>query len=141
MSDNIPTEPVGLDKHDPAGMAAWLRERARINREWEHITPEATLLLNWQRNVMPHLSFRFEQAAEMIERLCAENVKLLDQNIAMKLRTAVDVPAKPAAYRVGNPCGVCASGIISSRGGHLVCANCGWYPPGSWTQPNTPQRG
>lgn len=59
---------------------------------------------------------------------------------ALAADSPADVPEKRTAYVVGNPCGVCASGIISSRGGHLVCANCGWYPPGSWTQ-NTPKGG
>jgi len=47
------------------------------------------------------------------------------------------VNAEKHVYQIGNPCGVCASGIISSRGGHLVCPNCGWYPPGSWTSNTT----
>lgn len=63
--------------------------------------------------------------------------------IAVIKRLAESVTHETSArrfYQVGNPCGVCASGIISSRGGHLVCANCGWYPPGSWTS-NTTERG
>lgn len=72
---------------------------------------------------------RYDTEISDLERLLAEIEEVLH----------ADVPER--TYEVGQPCGVCASGTISSRGGHRVCANCGWNPPGSWTQPNTPNRG
>jgi hypothetical protein len=62
---------ASVDTHDYAGMAAWLRERARVNREFAANPPDPHTLEQWQRNVMPHLAFRFEQAAIMIESLQA----------------------------------------------------------------------
>ncbi len=58
-----------VDKHNPAGMAAWLRERARVNREWAKQPPPALVIEQHHRNVMPHFALRFDQAAEMIEQL------------------------------------------------------------------------
>lgn len=69
-SEGIPCEyaPVtdAIDTHDPAGMAGWLRERAKANREiaglpidqWPH-----------RPDVLRHWALRFEQAADMVERL------------------------------------------------------------------------
>lgn len=64
MSDHLPAEPIGLDKHDPASMAAWLRVRAKANRDLAHVPPQ-----QWEVNVLPHIAFRLDQAADMIERL------------------------------------------------------------------------
>jgi hypothetical protein len=74
MAEVLPAEPIGLDKHDPAGMARWLRERSEAAHEFLALDGEAQqrqYLNRWQQNVLPHLAFRFEQAAEMIERLAA----------------------------------------------------------------------
>jgi hypothetical protein len=60
---------ASVDKHGPAGMAQWLRERARVNREWAKEPPPPPVIDQHHRNVMPHFALRFEQAAEMIERL------------------------------------------------------------------------
>lgn len=55
-----------IDAHDPAGMAAFLRERAKANREIAALPPE-----EWPHRpeVLRHWALRFEQAATMIERL------------------------------------------------------------------------
>ena len=61
-----------VDVHDPAGMAAFMRERARCSREFLKLTSEEQIrqfMESWQRNVLPHFAFRFEQGAELIERL------------------------------------------------------------------------
>jgi hypothetical protein len=73
MSD-APLAADPVDTHDPAGMAAFLRKRAAASREFVKLTDEHQIrqfMEAWQRNVLPHFAFRFEQAAEMIERLAA----------------------------------------------------------------------
>lgn len=68
-----------VDVHDPAGMAAFMRERARCSREFLKLTSEEQIrqfMESWQRNVLPHFAFRFEQGAELIERLERENETL-----------------------------------------------------------------
>jgi hypothetical protein len=63
-------EPV--DTHDPAGMARWLRERRDAALEFYKLDGEAQqrqFLQRWQQHVLPHLAFRFGQAATMIEQL------------------------------------------------------------------------
>lgn len=68
MAELLPADEY-VDTHDPAGMARWLRERAEANRQFRtHPNPQQ-FLENWQRNVMPHLAFRFDQAADLLERL------------------------------------------------------------------------
>ena len=54
-----------VDKHDPAGMAAWLRERAKANREIAALPREQW---PYRPAVLQHWALRFEQAAEMFER-------------------------------------------------------------------------
>lgn len=61
-----------VDTHDPASMAAFLRERAKASRHFLTLTSEEQIrqfMQDWQKNVLPHFAFRFEQAAEMVERL------------------------------------------------------------------------
>lgn len=109
MSDAQSTEPVGLDKHDPAGMARWLRERQAACLEFYKLDSEAQqrqYLNRWQQNVLPHLAFRFQQAAEMVEQQAAEIERLRNKVVAMTLvaygtpeyprdpLSATDVPAK-----------------------------------------------
>lgn len=55
-----------IDKHDPASMAAWLRERAKANREVAALSREQW---PYHPDVQRHFALRFEQAAEMIEGL------------------------------------------------------------------------
>lgn len=65
-----------VDTHDPAGMARWLRERSDAAREFLALTDDQQrlqFLQRWQQNVLPHLAFRFEQAAQMIERFAEED--------------------------------------------------------------------
>ena len=64
-----------VDTHDPAGMAAFLRARAQASREFLKLTDEQQIrqfLESWQKNVLPHFAFRFDQAATMIEGLSAK---------------------------------------------------------------------
>jgi hypothetical protein len=53
-----------VDTHDAAGMVAWLRNRAEVNRNYAALPPQ-----QWEANVLPHIAFRLDQAADMIERL------------------------------------------------------------------------
>jgi hypothetical protein len=57
---------IDIDTHDPAGMAAFLRERAKANREIAALPFD-----QWPRrpDVLRHWALRFDQAAKMIERL------------------------------------------------------------------------
>lgn len=64
-----------VDTHDPAGMAAFLRERAQHSREFVKLTSEEQIrhfMQQWQKNILPHFAFRFEQAATMVETQAAE---------------------------------------------------------------------
>lgn len=98
MAEAHSTEVVGLDKHDPAGMARWLRERSTAAHEFLALDSERQqrqYLNRWQQNVLPHLAFRFEQAAQMIEdlntrRLQAEHERdaLIEQVVAVRADAA-----------------------------------------------------
>jgi len=75
---NVP-QATEVDVHDPAGMAAWLRERKAACLEFYKLDSEEQqrhFLQRWQQHVLPHLAFRFGQAAELIERLERENAEL-----------------------------------------------------------------
>lgn len=69
------TDEQDVDTHDPAGMAAFMRKRAHHSREFVKLTSEEQIrhfMQRWQKNVLPHYAFRFDQGAEMIERLVRE---------------------------------------------------------------------
>lgn len=53
-----------VDRHSPEQAAAFLRERARVNREYAHIPPQ-----QWEANVLQHWATRFAQIAQLIEEL------------------------------------------------------------------------
>ena len=60
---------IAVDTLSPDNMARWLRETAANTR--------AVAQLPWsdqQRRVAPHVAFRLEQAADLIERLAAPPV-------------------------------------------------------------------
>lgn len=68
---NLPTDKQ-VDTHSPSQMAAWLRERKAACLEFYKLDSEEQqrhFLQRWQQHVLPHLAFRFGQAAELIERL------------------------------------------------------------------------
>jgi hypothetical protein len=73
-----------IDTHDPSGMAAFLRERAKANREvaalpfdqWPH-----------RPDVLRHWGLRFDQAAQMIETV--ERSRLDASNDANRLAIRV----------------------------------------------------
>ena len=70
----------GVDIPDPADMARWLRERKEAVVEFLKLDSEdqqRQFLNRWQQNVLPHLAFRFVQAAEMIERLAEDCRELI----------------------------------------------------------------
>jgi hypothetical protein len=74
----VTTEPV--DTHDPAGMAAFMRRRAECSREFLKLTSEEQIrqfMESWQRNILPHFAFRFEQGAELIERMASDSRELM----------------------------------------------------------------
>lgn len=54
-----------VDTLGPAEMAAWLRETAANTRRHR----ETPYLTDKEMNLAPHVAFRLEQAAELIERL------------------------------------------------------------------------
>lgn len=69
-----------VDTPDPADMARWLRERKEAVVEFLKLDSEdqqRQFLNRWQQNVLPHLAFRFVQAAEMIERLAEDCRELI----------------------------------------------------------------
>jgi hypothetical protein len=58
-----------VDTHDPAGYAAFLRERAKANREIADLPREQW---PYRPAVLQHWTLRFEQGAELVERLSRE---------------------------------------------------------------------
>jgi len=66
----LPTEEV--DVHDPAGYAAWLRERAKANREIALLPREQW---PYRPGVLQHWALRFDQGADLIERLEREKAE------------------------------------------------------------------
>jgi hypothetical protein len=79
---NAPQATDQYDMHDPAGMAAWLRARKSACLEFYKLDSEEQqrhFLQRWQQHVLPHLAFRFGQAAEMVEQLAAECEHLRSQ--------------------------------------------------------------
>jgi len=117
VSEVNPTEDRRVDTHDPAGMARWLRERKQACLEFYELDDDAQrlhYLQKWQLNVLPHLAFRFGQAAEMIERLDKENRRAMAALVRNGVETmAVDpgfVPDVPAPEcNCGHPIYVHAS--------------------------------
>lgn len=89
-----------VDKHDAAGMARWLRERAKANRNTEQNNRDTLgriVLEPWRENLMPHIAFRLEQAAELIERMDGWLRSLgweynVARNSLVKLPDDVEVP-------------------------------------------------
>lgn len=55
-----------VDTHSPADAVAWLRKRAEENRRVAELPPQ-----DWPRDpgVLKHLAFRFDQTADLIDRL------------------------------------------------------------------------
>jgi hypothetical protein len=75
MSAPQSTDEQDVDTHDPAGMAAFMRRRAQHSREFVKLTSEEQIrhfMQQWQKNILPHFAFRFEQAAEMMEHLASD---------------------------------------------------------------------
>ena len=64
MVEAMAADPV--DTPSPADTVRWLRERAAVNRRYASIPPA-----QWEVNVLPHVAFRLDQAADMIERFVA----------------------------------------------------------------------
>lgn len=77
-----------IDTHDPPGMAAYLRERARVNRELADIPVD-----QWPRypDVARHVALRFDQAADMIDRL-QERIEILARQLAQSCDDARSDP-------------------------------------------------
>lgn len=106
------TEPAGLDRHSPAQAAAFLRERARVNRD-EYARQLPRPLEQWEINVLLHWAARFEQIAELIEHL-----------------------ARPAHEREGPHCPTCECPALEKAGfplpdfepkAKLICGKCVWH--------------
>jgi len=117
------TEVVGLDVHDPAGMARWLRERKAACLEFYKLDSEAQqrqFLNRWQQNVLPHLAFRFGQAAEMIDDLVAECEHLRSQ--VPNTGRADDVSGGLKSNEIENACTHEFRPIDS--GGQVACIYC-----------------
>lgn len=66
MSAPQPADERNVDRHDLAGYAAWLRERAKANRDIAMLPREEW---PYRPAVLQHWAFRFDQGAELIERL------------------------------------------------------------------------
>ena len=120
-----------VDTHDPAGMARWLRERAQAAQDFLALDSEAQqrqYLNKWQQNVLPHLAFRFKQAAEMVEELAAECDHLRSQIPNMpadeptgdwQVRLAESMPAPVFVESCQHP----ADGICPTCHQRLVAEN------------------
>ena len=64
-----------VDCHDPPTMAIWLRETARNTRSKR----ESPQLSQTEINLAPHVAFRLEQAANMIEALHGSAEEWMDR--------------------------------------------------------------
>lgn len=112
-----------VDAHDPAGFAGWLRMRAEENRR------VAALPLNqWPTHphVLKHLAFRFDQGAELFDRVTADLALAQglaagrNERIALiaeerdKARSLIDVIEGLAAGNITG-CGTCTTIINTIR--------------------------
>lgn len=91
-----------VDTHSPADAVAWLRKRAEENRRVAELPPQ-----DWPRDpgVLKHLAFRFDQTADLIDRLdkkCAALAYLLYGNPNAEPPSTPPVPEMRDPYRPKN---------------------------------------
>lgn len=129
-----------VDTHDPVGMAGWLRERKSAVVEFlalDSETQQRQYLAKWQQNVLPHLAFRFEQAAQLIESLNTKRLQVEhERDVAVERladlqRTLLGPPelAPGGASQCTAPNAPIESGTVGApthepRDEHGVCPAC-----------------